>query len=320
MSFAQKLATTTLFLLSSVLTSPAQEAFPTAFLNPKRLSDLRDAYPMLSPDGRLIVFQSNRSGEWHIYVIKADATELRQLTTTGAPNVSPVWSPDGTRIAFASERDGNSEIYVMRADGSDQQRLTNHPGDDAHPHWSPDGSRIIFNSARTTPDLKADWSQQFHEVFSMKLDGSDLRQHTHCRSVCTYPVWSPDGGKIAYRKVTQEPGLRWDLTVAPRNSEVFVSNVDGSDEINVSQSAAYDGWPMWSPDGNAILFSSNRSGPANIGQLYVVNPDGTNLRRLTDGPGSFVQASWSRDGKHIYAFQHWEDEQFGGLVVFQYSQ
>lgn len=320
MPVVHKFAATTLFLLSSILSSQAQEIMPTVFLNPKRLSDIRDAYPMLLPDGRLVLFQSNRSGEWQIYVMKPDGSELRQLTTMGAPNVTPMWSPDGTRIAFASERDGNSEIYVMKADGSDQKRLTNHPGDDAHPHWSPDSSRILFNSARTTPDVKADWAQQFHEVFSMKLDGTDLKQHTHCRSICTYPVWSPDGGKIAYRKVTQEPGLRWDLTVASRNSEVFVSNVDGSNEVNVSQSAAYDGWPMWSPDGKAVLFSSNRSGPANIGQLYLVNPEGTNLRRLTDGPGSFIQASWSSDGKYIYAFQHWEDEQFGALVVFQFTR
>jgi len=60
-----------------------------------------------------------------------------------------------------------------------------------------------------------------------------------------------------------------------------------------------------------------RAGPANIGQLYAVDADGSNLRKLTDGPGSFVQPSWSRDGKRIYAFQHWETEEFGNLAVFE---
>jgi hypothetical protein len=63
--------------------------------------------------------------------------------------------------------------------------------------------------------------------------------------------------------------------------------------------------------------SSNRAGPANIGQLYAVDVDGGNLRKLTDGPGAFVQPSWSRDGKRIYAFQHWETEEFGNLAVFE---
>jgi TolB protein len=92
---------------------------------------------------------------------------------------------------------------------------------------------------------------------------------------------------------------------------------DGSDPINISKSAAYDGWPAWSPDGKRIVFSSNRAGPANIGQLYAVDPDGSNLEKLTDGPGAFVQPSWSPDGRRIYVHQHWETEEFGNLVVFE---
>jgi TolB protein len=219
---------------------------------------------------------------------------------------------------FGSERDaGDPEIYVMNADGSGVRRLTRQPGDDAHAHWSPDVKRIVFNSARTTPDLKADWSKQFHEIFTMAADGSDVRQVTRFKTVSTYPQFSPDGKKIAFRRVTDEPGMLWDLTKSARNSEVFVIDADGSNPINLSKSPAYDGWPTWSPDGAKVLFSSNRSGPANIGQLYVVDVDGSNLQKLTDGPGSFVQPSWSRDGKHIYAFQHWETEEFGDIVVFE---
>ena len=94
---------------------------------------------------------------------------------------------------------------------------------------------------------------------------------------------------------------------------------DGTNPVNLSKSAAYDGWPAFSPDGKKILFSSNRTGPVNIGQLYVMNPDGSNVRKITDGPGAFVQTSWSSDGKRIYAFQHWETEEFGNLVVFDFQ-
>jgi TolB protein len=285
---------------------------------PRRVTNVKDAYPMLSPDGSRLLFESDRTGNWEIYTMRPDGTDLVRLTSAPAPDVGPIWSPDGKRIVFASERDaGDSEIYVMNADGSGQRRLTRQPGDDSHPHWSPDGARIVFNSARTTPDLSADWSKQHLEIFTMAADGSDVRQITRFKTVSTYPQFSPDGKKIAFRRVTDEPGMLWDLTLGARNSEVFVINADGSNPVNVSKSAAYDGWPAWSPDGARIVFSSNRAGPANIGQLYSVDAEGGNLTKLTDGPGSFVQPSWSRDGKRIYAFQHWETEEFGNIAVFE---
>lgn len=286
-----------------------------------RVTNVKDAYPMLSPDGSRLLFESDRTGNWEIYTMRPDGTDLVRLTDNPAPDVTPIWSPDGKRIVFASERDaGDSEIYVMNADGSGQRRLTRQPGDDSHPHWSPDGARIVFNSARTTPDLTADWAKQHIEIFTMAADGSDVRQVTRFRTVSTYPQFSPDGNKIAFRRTLDEPAFQWDLTMSARNSEVFVMNADGSNPVNVSKSASYDGWPAWSPDGATIVFSSNRAGPANIGQLYAVDPDGGNLRKLTDGPGSFVQPSWSRNGKLIYAFQHWETEAFGNLAVFEVNR
>jgi Tol biopolymer transport system component len=271
---------------------------------------------MLSPDGTKILFGSTRTGNAEIYVMDADGKNLEQLTHHSAPDNCPIWSPDGKKIVFASERDNDSEIYVMNADGSEQRRLTNQAGDDSHPHWSPDGKRIVFNSARTTPDLKADWSKQFHEIFTMTADGSDVKQISKLKTVSTYPSFSPDGKRICFRSVTNEPGYQWDFTLGPRNSEVFVMNADGTNPVNLTKNAAYDGWPMWSPDGKKILFSSNRAGPANIGQLYLINPDGSSLQQITDGPGSFVQPSWSHDGKKIFAHQHWETEEFGNLVEF----
>lgn len=113
-------------------------------LLPKRLTNVKDAYPDLSPDLKKITFMSNRTGNWEIFLMNAefapDADEeaiqasLIQLTNNKADDLTPVWSPDGKRIAFTSTRDGDLEIYVMNADGSNQKRLTNQPGVDGHPH------------------------------------------------------------------------------------------------------------------------------------------------------------------------------------------
>ena len=300
---------------------------PSKLQNPRQLTSIQNSYPSPSPDGSQVVFQSNRTGRWELFVMGADGGDVRQLTNAPGDNVTPKWSPDGRRIVFAAERrPGDSEIYVMDADGRNARALSPAPGDDSHPSWSPDGARILFNSARNTPDLAADWSRQWHDVYSVRADdGGDLRRHTNCRSVCTYPAYSPDGGRIVYRKVVDAPGFQWDLTSALRNSEVFVAEVDGSRERNVSNSAAFDGWPVFTPDGRGVVFSSNRGGPARVGQLYVVSAspasEAAAPRALTDGPRSVVQPSFSRDRRHLYAYANDErpDVEYGDVVRFEWS-
>ncbi len=201
----------------------------------------------------------------------------------------------------------------MNARGGDIRRLTKDGTDNSHPHWSTDGSRI------TTPAAdRRDPRKEKDDIFSMKPDGSDLKRLTHCNSICTYAHYSPDMKRIVYRKVTNTPGLNWDLSEASRNSEVFVANVDGSEEVNLTNNAAFDGWPTWSPDGGSIAFASNRGGPENRGQVYIVRPDGTGLRRASAPPGSYVQPAWSPDGRKIYAYSNTEigDLEWGDVVVF----
>jgi TolB protein len=231
-------------LLWLVTALPATSQTPLAT---KRLTNVIDSYPQLSKDGKLLLFQSNRSGKMQIYLSKADGTDIHQLTHLDFPAQVPCWSPDMKQIVFAGEPAGHSEIFLMNADGSGVAQLTHTNGDDSHPHWSADGSRIMFNSSRTTPDSAAEWSKQWHELFSMKPDGSDVREHTRFHTVCTFGSFSPDMRQIVYRKVIDGPAFQWDLSVIGRNSEVFVANADGSNEVNLSKSAAFDGWPVWSP-------------------------------------------------------------------------
>jgi TolB protein len=288
-----------------------------ALAETERLINIRDMYPSASPDDKQLVFQSNRNGSNQIFIMNIDGSGLKQLTDFALGAETPVFSPDGEHIVFAAYLGkDNNDIFVIRPDGSDLKQLTDSPGYDGHPHWSFDSRRVVFNSDRASPDPNASWSDRWHEIFSMKADGSDVRQHTHCQSVCTYGSISPDGKKVLYRKVIKAAGLNWELGSIEKNSEVFVSNIDGTDETNLTGNAAFDGWPVWSADGNFVAFASNRSGPARTGQIWLMNADGSGLQQLSEGPWSHAQPAWAFDGKSVYAYQLKEtaEYEFGTIV------
>lgn len=96
-----------------------------------------DVDPSWSPDGRLIVFASDRDGDNEVYVMKVDGTDVLRLTENTVDDLDPSWSPDGSRIVFTSSRDGNAEIYTMNADGSDQTNLTRSADRDVCAAWRP---------------------------------------------------------------------------------------------------------------------------------------------------------------------------------------
>lgn len=108
--------------------------------------------PSLSPDGRWLAFDSDRSGNDEIFLLDLETRQVTQLTDHPALDRLPSFSPDGRSILFRSERDGNSEIYRMARDGTAPTRLTNHPAHDGYASYAPDGQSILFQSDRGCRD------------------------------------------------------------------------------------------------------------------------------------------------------------------------
>jgi Tol biopolymer transport system component len=152
-----------------------------------------ERYPSYSPDGTQIAFRGDLdlaepSGDEEIYVMDADGTNVRQLTSNADFDSAPSWSPDGGWILFERAPAGTfttgveaqeKDVYVMRADGTDVRRLTDSPGLDEGPEFSPDGTRIAFSSARD--------GQQ--EIYVMDADGANPRRLTDNPARDESPDW-----------------------------------------------------------------------------------------------------------------------------------
>jgi Tol biopolymer transport system component len=213
----------------------------------------------LSPDGRQIMFESDRDGHREIYSIQVDGTHLTKLTDNQVDDQSARWSPDGKHIVFTSLRDGNEEVYMMDADGQHQTRLTKNAAADRLPQWSPDGRRIAFVSDRDGN----------RELYVLTLSNEKLVRLTNDPADDDVPVWSPDGSRIAFRSKRD------------KNYDIEVVAVDDGRRTRLTQGEAYNGSLTWSPDGKEIAFISSRSGSD---ALYVMSAIGGAATPLTTYP------------------------------------
>ena len=215
-----------------------------------------------------------------IYVMNADGSDVRRLTFDLASDRRPAWSPDSSKIAFQSTRDGDSEIYIIGADGKALTKLTKNEFTDIDPAWSPDGTRIALASAR----IETEFQRQLEEgrtmqpfsnitsaniatlttgvnfdIYVVSADGTrSVNLSNSPSSADTRPVWSPDGGYIAFdgAHMPVQSGV-------PGSTEIYVLTVDGARGIvpvtgtSLARfSSPTHASPRWSPDGRMLAYIS----------------------------------------------------------------
>ena len=233
-------------------------------------------------------------------LLSAELTNMMSDAATGAalPTWSPVWSPDGERLAFVSLSEQVVGLYIMDDIGA-AHVLTLNPFDAAPPVWSPDGEHLAFTLSEDGMPI----------IYSADADGGELNQLTNGSDWS--PVWSPSGVDLAF------------LSYRDGNGDIYVMRIDdtadgqfpGENALRLTDDAATDANPVWSPDGTRLAFVSVRDGNQ---EIYLV--DGPSRRaadaargnlpstpiNLTRNPSNDWGPVWSPDGTRI-AFESWRD-------------
>jgi hypothetical protein len=153
-------------------------------LRPVLADSFANIQPALSPDRTRIAFSSNRQGSYDLFLMDADGTGLRRLTTDPGTEGEPVWTPDGSRLIYtARPKGGSPQLYVLRPDGKPPQALTTAPGGNHSPAVSADGRTLAFISTR----------EGNQEIYLMPVEGGTARRVTRTDERESYPHFLPDG-------------------------------------------------------------------------------------------------------------------------------
>jgi len=245
-----------------------------------------DARPRYSPDGRTIVFESNRSGSVELWLMNSDGSNQRRLTfspASGHGNGAANFSPGGDQIVYQTTRTpGNSfDIWRIDVDGTNDTPLVTSPVEDSLPSWSPNGDKIAFSTRQVDPAT---------DVHLINPDGTGSVDITNSPGEDSWPVWSPDGTMIAFHSRLHDPV----------GEEIYRINANGTGRTQLTtnppptNSSAFDIFPFWSPDGTRIGWNSGRAGgPDGFGEIYTMNAsDGSGVQRITNNPAADQRCDW----------------------------
>lgn len=238
-----------------------------------------DSHVAWSPDNSKLVFVSDAGGSDDIWIVNADGSNQKQLTTNARVNRHPAVSPDNRTIAFLSDRSGMPHIWLMNIDGSDLRQVTNGALGEQSPQFSPDGHWLFFSSAQNV-------NRSSYKIAVAESGGGEPTKITE--KIASYPVVSPDNKLIAYF-YKENAAAPWRFAVAP---------VEGGEPLKTFELPATFERPLhWTGDSRSVAYIDTKNGVSNI----VAQPlDGGATKQLTDFKSDRIL--WfdiSRDGKHI---------------------
>jgi Tol biopolymer transport system component len=244
-------------------------------------------------------------------------TNIRQLTKEGKSAGEGYFSPDGRFLIFQSEREPENpfyQIYIMDMETRETHRVSPGIGKTTCAFFRANSDEVLFASTHLDPEAKAKQQAEFefrlsgkkrrftwdydeyYDIFSAQRDGSSLKRLTDALGYDAEGAYSPDGSKIVFcslrdaypiENLSPEDKKRFEFNPA-YFGEIYIMNADGSDQKRLTNWSGYDGGPFFSPDGERIIWRHfDESGM--LADVYTMQIDGSDIRRLTD----FESMSWA---------------------------
>ncbi len=223
-----------------------------------------------------IAYVQGPAGAKEIWMADYDGAGPAAVTRNGSINLMPVWSPDSRSLAITSFMQGYPDLYrLFPFERRPVQTLAAFVGINSSPAWSPDGRYLALT-------LSKDGNP---EIYLLTVATGTLRRLTRHAGIDTEPAWSPTGQQLAF--------------VSDRNGapHIFVMDVEGAN-VRPLTASGFHTQPRWSPKGDTLVYTQRQG----THDLWAIDPDGSNPRRLTAGPGDNQGATWAPNGRHL-AFQ-----------------
>ncbi|SNZ00956.1 TolB family protein [Flagellimonas pacifica] len=249
---------------------------PVTPINEKCLTNnsFEDRYASYSPNGQNILFESNRDGNWEIYLMDKNGENVQRLTKSTSDNRRPSWHPNGKKIIFESNRNGKFELFILKIKNRKVTKLLDPIGNEEpiFASFAPNGKSIAVS-------FKA--SESKSNLVLLNKKGRLLQKLTSNEKRTFYPKWSGDGNEIVFfsRQDTNN-----------QDDEIYKLNLKTGKETRLTNWHKHNFCPSWSHNSKKIAYVTSMEGTRP--EIYIMDADGSNQIRLTYNKDGETLPNW----------------------------